>query len=183
MHGIQHGEAVGEVGRNGTYPRVEGQDYDAREHDAEYAAYRAYDAGLGVEEVGDIEFPCAQRAQHAYLGGAFEHGDIGDYADHDAGHDEGYGGEGDEHIGHDADHAVHDIREHPRHIGVLHLFGGGMGGVPGVEIFEHGVLRLEVFGVDMYLGGQIGRAKLLQGVGVGAVEQGVEHGGVHAELV
>jgi hypothetical protein len=56
------------------------------------------DEGLGVEHLGDVPAGGADGAEYADLLGALQHGNIGYYADHDAGHHQRDAHKGDEHI-------------------------------------------------------------------------------------
>ena len=93
MYRIQPGKMMNEL--------IAGNENQPADKDANQAGKQPDDKGFRIEHPGDISFGGADGPQNADFFGAFQHADIGDDADHDAGHNERYSHKGDQHIGDD----------------------------------------------------------------------------------
>ena len=78
--------------------RIERQDEQQCDADADGACRKADGQRLGVEDAGDVAAGSADGAQNADLACPLQHGDIGDDADHDRRDDERNGDKGDENV-------------------------------------------------------------------------------------
>ena len=78
--------------------RIERQDEQQCDADADGACRKADGQRLGVEDAGDVAAGSADGAQNADLARPLQHGDIGDDADHDRRHDKRDGHEANEHV-------------------------------------------------------------------------------------
>ena len=125
---------------------IDEQRNDVRERDADDARRQADDECFGIEQVADVLFSCAQRAQNADLLDTLDDGDVGDDPDHDAGYDQRNGSERHQYIGDDIQYLLHHAHQQPHRIGISDLNGGVLlvHVVPGVEVVDHGGLAVEI---------------------------------------
>ena len=79
---------------------------DVRHADAEKTCQKSDDKGLCVEEVADVLFAAAERADNADLLDSFNDRNVGDNAYHNGGNDKRYRGKGDKSVGDDVYHRV-----------------------------------------------------------------------------
>ena len=121
---------------------------------------------------GDVPLGGPQGPEDADLLRPLQHGDVGDDADHNAGHHQGDGHKGDEHIGDAVDDGGDGGGEHGHVIGVGDLLVLVLVGVVGFDAGGDGVLVLKTVGVDADGGGgvvahlaEVGHVVLIGGPG------------------